>query len=208
MSKGSIIYEKLIAYAAEELSAAEAAGVEAHLARDPSAAATVARYRMVQATLRGDDSVAPPNEAVARARAIFEPARTAAAPRPSLVEHLERFVARLLYDSRAELALAGLRGSGAGFQMTYELPGDAELDLQAEPGDGADGAWRLLGQVASAGPRSKLRVSLCRAGSLVPIRTVEADDRGAFALRVEPGTYDLHIGMPTGAVVASDIRIA
>ncbi len=206
MSENQVTYEQLIAYAAGELAADEAAEVEAHLARDPSAAATVARYRMAQATLRGDDSVEPPAESVARARAIFDPGRAAAA-RPSIGEHVQRLVARLLYDSRAEPALAGLRGAGTGFQMSFELPGGAELDLQAEPADEADGAWRLLGQVAPVLPRSKLRVSLCRAGSLLPIRTIEADERGAFALRVEPGTFDLHVSMPAGAVVIPDLRI-
>ena len=203
-------YNTLISYAAGELAGPEAAEVEAWLARDPAAAQVVARYRMVQMSLRQDECPSP--EAEARAKAIFERARPAPAARPRFAQQLAEFVARLIFDSRAEPALAGLRGRGSSFQLTYALWGDAadtesaELDLQAEPAPQSN-SWRIVGQVAGCEQNEAMRVDLCRSGSPTPIQSVEGDRRGTFVLSVEPGTYDLHLHLPGRVAVVPDIRM-
>ncbi len=200
-------YDALIRYAAGELAGPQAAEVEAWLARDPAAARTVARYRMVQRSLRADES--PSAEAEAAAKAIFDRARPA---RPRFGQQLAEFVARLIFDSRTEPALAGLRGRGSSFQLTYDLAGDAadaesaELDLQAEPVPQAN-SWRVVGQVAGCDQNESMRVDLCRAGSPAPIQTVQGDRRGTFVLSVEPGTYDLHLHLPGRVAIVPDIRM-
>jgi len=210
VSESPINYEKLISYAAGDLAGPDAAEVEAWLARDPAAAETVARYRMVHMSIRQDEC--PSSEAVARARALFDRARPA---RPGFAEHLATLVARLIFDSRAEPALAGLRGRGTSFQLTYDLSADgnpedgednAELDLQAEPAPQAR-SWRVVGQVAGCGEDQALRVDLCRAGSPTAIQTVQGDRRGTFVLSVEPGAYDLHLHLPGRVAVVPDIRM-
>lgn len=199
-------YDKLISYAAGELGGPEAAEVEACLARDPAAAQTVARYRMVQSSLRLDESPSP--EAAAQAKAIFNSDRPS---RPRFSEQLAQLVARLIFDSRAEPALAGLRGRGSSFQLTYDLSSEAaeegaELDLQAEPAPQAH-SWRVVGQVAGCDQNEAMRVDLCRAGSPTPIQTVQGDRRGTFVLSVEPGTYDLHLHLPGRVAVVPEIRM-
>src|SRR5262245_48013749 len=148
-----ISYDLLITYAAGELYGPEASAVEAWLAVNAAAAETVFRYRMVDESVRLDDGTEPPSQAAARARALFS-----RPGRPTLAVQVGRLVARLIFDSRTQPVLAGLRGRGTSFHLTYDLSaagaGDsAELDLQAEPSTVSGRTWRVVGQVAGrAGP--------------------------------------------------------
>src|SRR3712207_295725 len=97
MSGHPIADEDILAYAAGELDDAAAAVVAAHIGGCLACAATVARYRLVSANPRADDSLRPPAATVARAKAIFAEQR-----RPVFVPlvPLRRIVARLTFDSR------------------------------------------------------------------------------------------------------------
>jgi anti-sigma factor RsiW len=210
MNSPKVSYEKLIAFAAGDLGDEEARHVEAYLAGHPEAAETVASYRSAHTALVADDGVDPPPQALARAKAVFRPGRQPAGA-PSLGDRIEALVARLVYDSRAEPALAGVRGAVTGFQLAYEMPeSEAQLELQADvDDDGADTRrWRLVGQISSPQPLPPPRVTLCRAGSATPVHTVDADERGVFVVRIEPGTYDLRLHLPTGVTVVPDIHMA
>ena len=200
----------LIAYAAGDLRGTEAANVEALLMRDPRASATVVRYRLARRTLLADDGADPSPEASAAARAIFRPA-----PAALLADRLAeagRTIATIMFDSRVTPAAAGLRGQATSFQMTWSLSGPAgvtgELDLAAEPvDDDPDGSWCVIGQLTTREPISSLSVAVCRAGSLTPDQTTDGDRRGAFMLRLKPGTWDFHLQLPRTTVVVPDIRI-
>ncbi len=206
MSRHRIPYDKLIAYAAGDLTGSDADRVQELLADDPQAADTVARFRMARETLQADDGVEPSAEAVMSARAIFRPR-----PRTSFIERAAEGVAELIFDSRAQPAFAGLRGQATAFQTTWRLsPEDGlDLDLQAElVDDGAGGErWRMVGQVVSREPLGSLQVELCRAGSTATIESVDTDQRGAFLLHLEPGTYDLYLNLPHSVVVVPGIRM-
>jgi anti-sigma factor RsiW len=207
MSRHRIPYAKLIAFAAGDLTGADADRVRELLADDPHGAETVARFRMARETLQSDDGVEPPDGAVASAQAIFRTVR-----RPSLTERVVEAVGELIFDSRAVPALAGLRGQATAFQTTWRLsPQDGvDLDLQAElVDDEAAGGerWRLVGQVVSMEPAGSVGVELCRAGSTVPIQSIESDQRGAFLFHVESGSYDLYLELPHGLVVVPGIRL-
>ena len=206
-SNPKITYEQLIAFAAGELADHEAGAVESRLARDPDAARTVARYRQMQATIQADDGRDPPPETVARAQAIFEASTEAG--RPGLLEHVERLVARLIFDSRAQPVPVGLRGPATGFQLTYELL-EARLELHAEPAEesGDDPSWRLVGQITSPTALPPVPVSLYRAGEDRLVQAARTDERGVFLLRAESGSYDLHLDLPQRTAVVPDIRIA
>lgn len=197
-------YRQLIDFAAGERGP-RSAEIEAHLDTHPAAAATVALYRLAGATMAGDDGIDPSAAALASARAIFTPKRADSAV-GSLADHLTRVLGRLIFDSRVEPALAGLRGPACGFQLTYELP-DAQLDLHAEPAE-APGRWRLIGQFACSGSVPAMTIDLHRAGSDEPIRTVEAGERGVFVLDTGPGLYELRLHLPEATVVIPEIDIS
>ena len=207
MASHRIPYDMLIAYAAGDLTPADVDRVQELLAGDPQAAETVARFRMARETLQADDGVEPPAEAVISAQAIFR-----SRPRKSFIDRAADVVGELIFDSRAQPALAGLRGQATAFQTTWRLsPEDGlDLDLQAElVDDEATGGerWRLVGQVVSREPTGSVQVELCRAGSTAPIQSVDSDQRGAFMLHIESGTYDLYLKLPHGVVVVPGIRM-
>ena len=210
MSHAKITQLKLIAYAAGEVGGADAEQVQAHLERDADAAQTVRRYRLARETVLGDDGVDPPTEALERARSIFDPT-VHAGDRQGLAESVGGLIAQLIFDSRAQPAPAGLRGQATSFQMTWRLAPESgmELDLQAELTEAPGGErWQVVGQVTARDPIGPLTVSLCHAGSSAAADSVDADDRGSFVLRAEPGPYDLHLHLPGGRhTVLPDIRL-
>ncbi len=203
--------EHLIAYAAGDLPPAERVDVESWLARHPDAQAKVARYRAARDALRTDEGVDPPPEVVARARSIA--ARATRQETPSLADTVVLVIARLLFDSRTQPAVAGLRGDTTGFQLGYSLSGvpgvDAELDLQFEPasGSGDDERWRIMGHVASPTSLGEFEVRVCRSGTSAALQTARSDARGGFDARVEPGRYDLHLTLEGGIIVVPDVRV-
>lgn len=200
-------YRQLIDFAAGERGP-RTTTIKAFLDSHRAAAATVALYRLARATLLADDGIDPSSAAVASARALFSPQRPGAAAE-GLADQVARILGRLIYDSRAEPALAGLRGPACGFQLTFELP-DAQLDLHAEPidGDGGSARWRLVGQLACSGTAPEMRVELHRADSTEPVRTVDAEQRGIFTIDTPPGLYELHLRLPEATVVIPEIDIS
>ena len=211
MRHAKITHQQLIAYAAGELQGADAEQVQAHLKRDADAARTVHRYRLARQTVLGDDAVDPPTEVLERAKSIFDPT-VHGRDRQSLAECVGGLIAQLIFDSRAQPALAGLRGQATSFQMTWRLSPETEmeLDLQAELTDAPGGElWQLVGQVTSRDSIGPLTVSLCHAGSIAAAHSTDADERGSFVLRVGRGHYDLHLHLPGGQhTVVPDIRLS
>ncbi|MHC5002241.1 MAG: anti-sigma factor [Planctomycetota bacterium] len=203
----TIRYQDLIAYAAGELSADRAAGIEALLATDPGARQTVEQFRAARASFAADDSVAPPAEAVARAKAVFD---AAALARPSRWwETLDRIVASLVFDSRVQPAAVRYADAGDRIQLSYEAAG-ADVELQAERTDdtGPSRRWRLTGQVA-ADRSATCRVVLLDSERGGPVVEATTDERGMFVLEIEGGRYDLAVGVGDELVVipALDLSI-
>lgn len=200
-------YRELIDFAAGERGSLTTT-LKAHLKTHRAAATTVALYRLARATLLADDGVAPSAAAVASARALFPPQRARAAAE-GIADHVAMILGRLIFDSRAEPALAGLRGPASGFQLTFELP-DAQLDLQAEPvgGHGGSARWRLVGQLACTGTVPEMKVELHHGGSNEPVQTVDAQERGIFTFDTGPGLYELHLRLPEATIVIPEIDIS
>ncbi len=210
-----ITYETLIAYAAGELSAAELSAVEAHLAVDPRAEATVRMYRDAKAAAAIPPSAEPPPEVVARAKAIFRPA---AAEAPAWWQVVERIVAELVFDSRLQPALAGFRGHERGFQLSFESA-PVSIDLQAEPIDhpgifDADDldedslTWSVMGQIESSLLEPGCAVALVCPGAVVATAQSRADRHGIFSMEAPAGRYDLHIRHAEGNLVLPNIDMA
>ncbi len=92
-------YNQIIAYAAGE-SQADTSHVESCLQDSPELAETVSRFRGARAAMQADDSVAPPAELIAQAKALF------VAPKPQRL-----LGAWSLTHSRADLNADGSVGS-------------------------------------------------------------------------------------------------
>lgn len=194
-------FEELVAYASGELSAADARRVEAR-AGDSGA---VTRLRRLFELLRTDDSAAPPGAVRRRAIAAF--GESARPSRPWL-DGLQQLVARLVLDSRDQVAVAAYRGGTSSYRMAFDSP-CGRIDLQVRPpaAPGSD-TWRLRGEAAFDETRATA-VSLVAGGASEPAATASADEQGHFNIESPPGVYDLLIELETAdqVVVAPGLEI-
>jgi anti-sigma factor RsiW len=199
--------EALLAYAADELSAAERAELDNRLARDPQALATLKLYQSAQQALAQDDSVAPPAHAVARAKSIYVQPRRA--PQTSWFERAQQLVAKLVFDSRTQPALAGVRARSQSCSLVFETEREA-VDLQAEPRRDADGrvtAWQLVGQVEQDEDSYKCPVAFIRLADKSHAAETTLDERGVFSLDLMPGTYEIRIGLPNHTIIVPKLDL-
>jgi anti-sigma factor RsiW len=203
MSKERVNDALLLAYAAGELDREAAARVEAHLSADAADAERVRLYRGVIETMRSDDSLAPPASAMERARAIFQ---VAPARRENWLDKLERVIATLIFDSRAEPALAGFRGADTAVQLSFESE-IADVDLQLEQQDQPEGEWLVMGQATARREQPVSSVALLPSDSVEPVAEVRPDPHGVFRLQAAAGKYRLAIRVGEQAVVLPDIVI-
>ncbi len=210
MSSAKVNYEQLIAYAAGELSPEQAAQVQAYLRANPRAGDPIALYKQAQAAVQTDQSAAPPAELVAKAKAIFatSPSELAA----TWLDHLQQLIADLVFDSRAQPALAGYRGPATTFQLSFECDA-ANIDLEAEPivGVGATPSepaqWRIMGQVDWQGASSPAQIAMVDPGTENRVAEAIADEHGMFNLEAPAGRYDVLVQVDDKVVVLRNIEI-
>lgn len=205
MRQEKITFEHLVAYTSGELGACDAAMVEAYLADLPEAARTARRLHEVMSTLRADDTVPATADAVRRALATSSPFAT---PAPDWLAPL-RLIARLVFDSRAQLAVAGYRGGAARYQLAYESE-PVRLDLQVLPRERSAGdAWRLRGQVTVHRDAQLGEVALLAERTETLVATAIPDHLGRFKIDSPSGVYDLRIELDDGtrSIVAPRLEI-
>ncbi len=206
MASKKVTSEMLIAYAIGELSPDAALVVETHVAESPSAAARLERIRSAIQSMRTDDSTAPSADAIARAKAVFRPLPDTR--RESWWNRLERVVAVLVFDGRAQPARAGYRGGEGVVQLSYESDA-ADVDLELVPPASADeSTWTLMGQIAPHAPTVHLTVALVSQSGAAASVEVGVDEQGMFTLRSDPGTFDLMIRVGDKVIVLPDVRLA
>lgn len=202
MSNSRLTFELLLAYAAGELTPGQAAEVAAKLAADPEAARRAAQIRATIEALRTDDTQPAPPATRAAAVQLFRP-RGPVASAPGLIANLRRIVADLVFDSRAQPALAGLRGAGRSYQLSYTSePADVDLDVTAEAEQ-----RQVRGQVSVTGAARAIEVRWTRAGSEQPLPGVTPDEHGAFAFRTPPGNFELQVRVGEDVVVLANLEI-
>ncbi len=211
MADRPISYEQLLSYAAGEVSAAEAAELEAALRGQPALSATVARMRAAIELMRTDDSQAPSAAALERARRIFAPRAAGAA---NWLSDLKQTLATLLFDSRQQPALAGFRGEFDRVQLAYDCP-TMEVELEIEPAVESGGEGRVMGQLTpksagdlSAEPLSGLRLLLVAGDTHDVLTQCTPDEHGVFELAAPAGSYELVIRSGDEAIVLPDLEIA
>lgn len=198
--------EQLLALAAGELEAAEAAHLRALVAGDRQSERELARIETFLRAARGDalsepgaGLVARTIEAMERAAGPGTLARLAAAFNVR-VNELAQVAASLIFDGAAGPALAGFRGSpgggeGEGVHLSYtsEL---GEIDVRIDAGQGVGGtpgAQRALrGQFAAATEDEAEAVYLLRVDETgqQPAHA-DVDERGRFVLHGVPGSYEI-----------------
>ncbi len=204
----------LLDFALGRLSPDRSEAVAAHLTADAEARRRVDLFRDLARVVKAAPMEAAPIGAVAAAKAIMAPAAT----RPSLAARLgdllrdiDAAVASLLFDSRAQPALAGVRGAGVAFQLAYRTDlADIDLHLDPEAGLNDDGAairWRMMGQVSSPDGAGGFSVVLTPAGEDTIVTDATADDRGRFELDVAPGCFDLYVTSDAGVIVLRAVDI-
>ncbi len=208
MKQRSIRFQQLVAYASGELEGQEAAQVEAYLARWSIAAGDVTRLRETLEIMRSDDSEEPTPEAVGRALAVVARSRKPVAPRRPLAG-LDRILTRLVFDSRAQLAIPGYRGPASSYQLAYECE-QGRIDLHVLPTSPVARGWyRIRGQVAWRSKVDSGFVCLIKKGADEPVESVMSDQHGRFRVDAPPGVYDLLIEVAQGdqVLVASDLDL-
>jgi anti-sigma factor RsiW len=210
MTSHRIDDERLIAYALGELPPAEAEEVRLHLEKSPGAASMVARFREVEALLAEDDSVEPPIATVAAAKALFERLRESTAGSNWLraaLEAVDRVVGSLIFDSRVQPALAGLRGEQDRHQLSFESE-CGEVDLELEPSlERRSDRWRIMGQVSPRHDAGEVRVALVPAGAAAAAAETRSDSHGVFTLSAAPGRYDIIIEVAGKSLVLPGVTI-
>ena len=206
MKQQIVTFEHLVAYASGELTGRDASMVEVYLAVLPEAARRARCLQEVIQMLLNDDRVAPTAEAVRRALGLLHVPDAEPAPDWLAPVHV---LARLVFDSRSTIALAGYRGSADGYQLAFESD-DARLDLQVLPRDGADvDAWRLRGQITLHDEAMLGAVSLMQEPCGTVVAAVEPDRLGRFKIDSASGVYDLRIELDEGtrSVVAPRLQV-
>ncbi len=205
MSSHPVPYERLIDYAADDLSDLEAAAVAAHVATCMECAATVSRYRTVRRAMESVNSVGPSLAAMARARALFRHAQPAV--RANRLHGLLPVMARLAFDSQKGPLLMGLRGAGDVRHILFESE-VADVDLQMEPvTEHGQTVWHILGQVGLDEPPRAIPIALVQTGASLPSVEMDADDHGTFSIRAVKGQYDLHVRLPSALLILPDLEI-
>lgn len=194
--------EALIAFAAGDLAPAEAEPVARAVAADPALARRVALWRAAARGTAEDDSIAPPADVVARAKAVFRAAPAAAG---SWWQELEAIVARVLFDSRLQPLALRAAETDRRIQLSFATP-EAEVDLLLDAE--GDDRWRLTGQVVADAPvAAPITVALLRSGATTPAFTIEADEAGGFTGSLPAGSWSLHLRLDDSRIVLEPITL-
>jgi hypothetical protein len=197
----------LIAYAFGDPDQRNRPDLATHLASCQDCSATLARFFLVQSTVRADATLVPSATAVARVKALIADRRQAAIEPVSIFATLRRVVAMLTFDGRSEVALAGLRGASEAYMMRYTY-GELDVDLEIAPsGDDETGPWLITGQVSTAESSGPIELAFAEPGGIQPVVELLSDEDGMFFANLSRGRYDLLIRMAENVIVAPDLEV-
>lgn len=188
--------EELLAFASGD-DVSGLPSLAAHLAGCAECAVTVARYRLIAATVREDATSSPPATAVARAKALLPAHKPdVAAPAGDLLAPLRRIFADLIFDSAGGLApgLAGFRGGGDR-HLTYVAEA-VQVDLRLQPPREPEGSWRVQGQLDADALPPRATVDMVLPGEDHAVARTNTDEHGLFALAAPAGRYDILVRLP------------
>ena len=206
MKQENVTFEQLVAYASGELTGRAASTVEAYLAVLPAVARTTQRLQEVIQRLRADDTTPATPGAVRRVVNLLQTLDEV--PTPEWLVPI-RLLADLVFDSRAQPAMAGYRGIAASYQLAFESE-PARVDLQILPQDRAVAdRWRVRGQVTVRDGAELGAVTLVAEHTDTAVATAVPDQAGRFKLDSPAGVFELRIDLDEGtrSVVAPRLEI-
>lgn len=201
--KCNIPLETLLDYQEGRLDAAATAQMQTHLTECAACAAQLSAFGRLLPSMREAHRYHASESALERARALYRE-RFQEAAAPSLSERIA-LVARLLFDGRQNVALAGARGeAGESFHLVYGADG-VDLDLWQEREVG--GVWAMFGQALRADGEAMTpeSVSLQGVDGVTRAATLEGSDFHLDA--VSPGLYRLEIELPDAQIVVPELSI-
>jgi hypothetical protein len=173
--------------------------IEAHLATGCAACESrLAELSRVLTAMSEAAKVSAPESAIERARSIYRE-RFAPPAKRSLL-------ARLVFDSRQNLAFAGARGAeGATVQSLFSTE-EHDIDLWQE--QTPEGPWYIIGQVmpkAGGGPLVPDSAQLHSGGVTAATATRESDEFHLSA--IAPGLYELRIAVGDAEIVLPEVAV-
>ena len=199
MDSNALPNERLIAYLLGDLSAADASLVEASVRADATTAARLEQVKRLVGELRIDDGREPPLGLVSKVKSMMT-----APVRASWLAGLREVLASLVFDSTAQTAVAGFRGTSSATHFTYAA-GEVEIDVRVSPPAPGSERFGLLGQIDSPGS-SPSRAALLDDEGLA-VATAEVDGRGLFRLDAPKGVYDLCVASGDSAIKLPRFRV-
>lgn len=193
-----ITFETLVDLQEMRLDEQTTARVQAHLeAGCPECAARLAQIARTFSALAQAERIHAPESALERARALYRE-RFRAPERPSLL-------ARLLFDGRGQLALAGARGASAeAFHLVYQAK-PYDIDLWQELTE--EGGWYIMGQALRSEGEAVTPETVTLVADNGETRTATQEE-GEFHLdAVEAGVYRLEVNLPDAQIIVPDLSI-
>lgn len=191
----NVTHEQLVDLAEGRLPAAEAALLRSQVAADASAATELAALEAIIDLMRSDDRCDAPDHVINRALRLIR--KPIPAPQPGM---LQRIIAVLQSDSRAQPLAAGLRSGQAVVRSLVYNAEDWDLDLQLTT---HSDRWQLRGQLF--GP--ELAGSVTLSGGPAPVTTA-LNELGEFSLPpVAVGSYSLLIQIGTREIIIKPLEL-
>lgn len=195
--------DELIAYAMGELGSERAGAVERWLASDGKAALAAASLAEVIEAVRARGEPGPSPATLARVMGAMGQGRVGRLVHGAagLLAGARQVVASALLDTREQVALAGCRGDGDGYQLVLSSEA-ADIDIQvlSPRGSGAGERWVVLGQIEQEGMEAKGTVFVWRPGEEEVTWETESDEYGIFRLELPAGTFQISVLIGTVAV--------
>jgi hypothetical protein len=134
----------------------------------------------------------PPEHALSRVRDLMPGG--VATVLAAWLESARNLLAEIRIDTRARPALAGFRSASTQHQV-LATAGAAEVFIQIDSNPEAGDAFRLSGQLECPGANLDRPVAAIRRAGGVVESAVRAGGDGVFEMTLQPGVYDLAIGL-------------
>lgn len=210
----TITLDHILALAFDRLDDRQRPLVLAEIARSSELAAAYERFVVVAETARLDLGDPVPASAIDAAKGLgrrLDALRATGGLVERLGDALRGAIARLVFDSRLDGPMLGLRGgTGSAFVVQYQLPfadgGSAELEMECTPAGGD--AFLLVGQISGAVARRPSRL-VVRAADRPDASesSAEIDAHGMVRMTLAAGAYHARLVFESATDAAIELPL-